>query len=216
MKELKYEVMAAGMVYYRDVVEKTDEVIGSIEYIQDQISLGVLTEAQPWHEWNGASPELEKFCKRHFLLDPLKINKLDPLYDHISFVYEKIFGGIERSYNHYSTVLYPHASQNIKSKEGLLSILKYEKTGYLPEHQDQGVSSRVLSTVAYLNDNYVGGEIYFPQVNITIKPESGSIIFFPSNFVFTHTVKPIEDGYRYAVPQWYHNLKTPRMSTGEV
>lgn len=213
---MQHEIMSAGMVYYRNAIEKTDQIIGSIEYIQDQINLGVKTEAQPWHEWNGANPELEKFCRRNFLLDPARVDKLDPLYSHISFVYEKIFGGIEKAYTHYSTILYPHASQNIKSTEGMLSILKYGKTGYLPEHQDQGVSSRVLSTVAYLNDNYIGGEIYFPQVDINIKPEAGSIIFFPSNFVFTHTVMPIEEGYRYAVPQWYHSLRIPRMSTGEV
>jgi len=213
---MQHEVMAAGMVYYRNAIEKTNEVIGSIEYMQDQISLGVKTAAQPWHEWNGANPDVEKFCRRHFIIEPNKTNTLDPLYTHICFVYENIFGGIEKAYNHYSTVLYPHASQNVKSTEGMLSILKYGQTGYLPEHQDQGVSSRVLSTVAYLNDNYDGGEIHFPQIDVTIKPEAGSVIFFPSNFVFSHTVKPIVSGFRYAVPQWYHNLKVPRMSTGQV
>ena len=213
---MKHEILAAGMVYYKNAIQSTEEVIGSIEYMQGQLMDGIESAAQPWHEWNGANPDLEKFCLRHFIVEPKNVFKLDPLYSHISFVYEKIFGGIQGAYNHYSTDLYPHASQNIKSTEGLLSILKYGKTGYLPEHQDQGVSSRVLSTVAYLNDNYVGGEIYFPQVDVEIKPEAGSIIFFPSNFVFSHTVKPITDGFRYAVPQWYHSLKQPRMSTGEV
>lgn len=213
---MNHKIMTAGMVYYTNAINNVDQVIGSIEYMQDQLSTGVESAAQPWHEWNGANPEIEKFCIRHFITDPKNVFKLDPLYSHISFVYDNIFGGIQRAYTHYSTQLYPHASQNIKSTEGLLSVLKYGKTGYLPEHQDQGVSSRVLSTVAYLNDNYSGGEIYFPQVDIEIKPSAGSIIFFPSNFVFTHTVKPITDGFRYAVPQWYHSLKQPRMSTGEV
>jgi hypothetical protein len=213
---MQYEIMAAGMVYYKNAIKNTEEVIGSIEYMQGQLADGIESAAKPWHEWNGANPDLEKFCLRHFIVEPKNVFKLDPLYSHISFIYEKIFGGIQEAYNHYSTELYPHASQNIKSTEGLLSILKYGKTGYLPEHQDQGVSSRVLSTVAYLNDNYVGGEIYFPQVDVEIKPEAGSVIFFPSNFVFSHTVKPITNGFRYAVPQWYHSLKQPRMSTGEV
>jgi hypothetical protein len=213
---MQYEIMAAGMVYYKNAIENNEEVISSIEYMQSQLEKGVSSAAQPWHEWNGANPEIEKFCIRHFITEPKNVSKLDPLHSHISFVYDRIFGGIEKAYNHYSKELYPHASQNIKSTEGLLSVLKYGTTGYLPEHQDQGVSSRVLSTVAYLNDSYVGGEIYFPQIDVEIKPEAGSVIFFPSNFVFTHTVKPIEKGFRYAVPQWYHSLKEPRMSTGEV
>jgi predicted 2-oxoglutarate/Fe(II)-dependent dioxygenase YbiX len=97
----------------------------------------------------------------------------------------------------------------------MLSILKYSKSGYLPPHQDQGVSSRVLSTVGYLNDNYDGGEINFPYVGVTIKPESGSVIFFPSNFVYVHEVRPMANGVRYAVPQWYHSLKDPRQSNGD-
>jgi len=213
---MQHEILAAGMVYYKNAIENTKETIGSIEYMQDQLAKGVESAALPWHEWNGANPEIEKFCIRHFITEPKNVFKLDPLYSHIFFVYDKIFGGIEKAYKHYSKELYPHASQNIKSTEGLLSILKYGTTGYLPEHQDQGVSSRVLSTVAYLNDDYVGGEIYFPQIDVQIKPEAGSIIFFPSNFVFSHTVKPITKGFRYAVPQWYHSLPIPRMSTGEV
>lgn len=213
---MQYEIMAAGMVYYKKIIEKPEQVIGSIEYMQDQVASGTKSAVHSWHEWNGANPKIEKFCLRHFLVEPKNTNSLDPLYEHIVFVYDNVFNGIQKAYEHYSTQLYPHASQNIKSTEGLLSILKYGKTGYLPEHQDQGVSSRVLSTVAYLNDNYTGGEIEFPHVGVKIKPEAGSVIFFPSNFVFTHTVKEIVDGYRYSVPQWYHSLKTPRMSTGEV
>lgn len=213
---MQHENLADGMVYYKNAIENTKETIGSIEYMQDQLAKGVKSAALPWHEWNGVDPEIEKFCIRHFIIEPKNVLKLDPLYSDISFVYNKIFGGIEKAYRHYSKELYPHASQNIKSTEGLLSILKYGITGYLPEHQDQGVSSRVLSTVAYLNDDYVGGEIYFPQIDVQIKPEAGSIIFFPSNFVFSHTVKPITKGFRYAVPQWYHSLPIPRMSTGEV
>ena len=76
------------------------------------------------------------------------------------------------------------------------------------------MSSRLISTVSYLNDNYVGGEIEFRQSNVRIKPEAGSIVFFPSNFLYVHEIMPVTDGTRYAMPHWYHHLKTPRMSDG--
>jgi predicted 2-oxoglutarate/Fe(II)-dependent dioxygenase YbiX len=68
----------------------------------------------------------------------------------------------------------------------------------------------------YLNDNYTGGEINFPHVGngITIKPEAGSAIFFPSNFVFTHSVNEISEGIRYSLPNWYHNMKNKVQSNG--
>lgn len=212
---MKHEILAPGMVYYREAILEPDYTILTIENMQKNLSLGIKSAAQPWHEWNGANPDIEKFCIRHFIVDPNKVNQQDPLYKEICLVYDNIFNGINNAFKHYSTQLYPASSKNIKSTEGMLSILKYFKSGYLPPHQDQGVSSRVLSTVGYLNDNYDGGEIYFPYIDITVKPEAGSVIFFPSNFVYVHEVKPMISGIRYAVPQWYHSLPTPRMSTGE-
>jgi hypothetical protein len=212
---MEYEILAPGMVYYRNAIPEPEDTIVTIEHMQHQLQSGIKSAAQPWHEWNGANPDTEKFCIRHFIVEPSKTNEKDLLYKEISLVYNNIFNGINKAFNHYSTELYPAASKNIKSTEGMLSILKYSKMGYLPAHQDQGVSSRVLSTVGYLNDNYSGGEIYFPYVDITVKPEAGSVIFFPSNFIYIHEVKPMSNGIRYAVPQWYHSLKEPRMSTGE-
>lgn len=212
---MKYEVLAPGMVYYKDAISEPDLVIQNLESIQSKLSNGIVSEAQRWHEWNGANPDTEKFCQRYFLVDTSKTNPNDALYNESHFIYDRVFNGIEKAFKHYSSEMYPLAARNIKSSEGLLSILKYSKSGYLPEHQDQGVSSRVLSTVGYLNDNYVGGEIHFPYVNIKIKPEAGSVIFFPSNFIYVHEVMPVTEGTRYAVPQWYHSLKEPRMSTGE-
>lgn len=216
---MNYEILAPGMVYYKNAIVNPEKTILTIESMQEKLSSEIkpgTSAAQPWHEWNGANPEIEKFCIRHFIVEPSKTNTNDPLYNEICFVYENIFGGINNAFNHYSTEIYPLAKKNIKSTEGLLSILKYSKSGYLPPHQDQGVSSRVLSTVGYLNDNYDGGEIYFQYVDVTIKPEAGSVIFFPSNFIYMHEVKPMLNGIRYAVPQWYHTLLEPRMSTGEA
>jgi hypothetical protein len=229
---MNHEILAPGMVYYKNAIPDPQKTIETIEYVQNQLKNGVKSIAQTWHEWNGANPDIEKFCQRHFIINPYQVNPSlektelkrinanivnlnDPLYKELCFIHDNIAGGIEKAFSHYASVLYPLAARNIKSTEGLLSILKYSKSGYLPPHQDQGVSSRVLSTVGYLNDDYVGGEIYFEHVDVSIKPEAGSVIFFPSNFVYVHEVKEMKSGIRYAVPQWYHSLPIPRMSTGE-
>jgi len=214
-KKMNYKILAPGMVYYKKAIPDPEYTILTIEHIQKELAMGTESSAQRWHEWNGANPDTEKFCIRHFIQDPNKINNNDKLFNEMKLVYDNIFNGINNSFIHYSTSLYPASARNIKSSEGLLSILKYSNAGYLPQHQDQGVSSRVLSTVGYLNDNYSGGEIHFPYVNVTVKPEAGSVIFFPSNFVYVHEVRPMISGTRYAIPQWYHSLKEPRLSTGE-
>lgn len=59
----------------------------------------------------------------------------------------------------------------------------------------------VLTILGVLNDNYKGGEfMMFGDKKIEL-PE-GSVIVFPSNFMFPHEVKPITSGVRYSFVSW--------------
>ena len=82
-------------------------------------------------------------------------------------------------------------------------ILKYGKdqffTNHIDDHQD---FHRRISTIYYLNDNYVGGEINFPRFGITFKPKANQMILFPSTYVYNHSVSPVIEGERYAVVSW--------------
>lgn len=57
--------------------------------------------------------------------------------------------------------------------------------------------------VIYLNDDYEGGEIYFPEHNIDFKPKAGTLIFFPSNNMYVHGVRAITKGTRYTTPSFW-------------
>jgi hypothetical protein len=63
-----------------------------------------------------------------------------------------------------------------------------------------GNKDLAFSLVTYINDDYEGGEISFPNHNVTIKPKAGSLIMFPSQQPFIHEVKPIISGTRYMSP----------------
>jgi hypothetical protein len=52
-----------------------------------------------------------------------------------------------------------------------------------------------LTMLLYINEDYQGGEISFPNENVTIKPEAGSVVIFPSNL--SHEVKTVISGNRY-------------------
>jgi predicted 2-oxoglutarate/Fe(II)-dependent dioxygenase YbiX len=105
------------------------------------------------------------------------------------------FDPIERDYKSYFGTAAPwHDSY---------AILKYgvgqKFTNHIDDHQDY---HRRISTVYYLNDNYTGGEINFPRFNITFKPKANQMIFFPSTYVYNHSVLPVIEGERYAVVSW--------------
>jgi Rps23 Pro-64 3,4-dihydroxylase Tpa1-like proline 4-hydroxylase len=62
-------------------------------------------------------------------------------------------------------------------------------------YKDQDNS--LITVILYLNDNYEGGDLFFPEQNLIIKPQSGSIIVFPSTFPFVHESKKIINGHKY-------------------
>jgi hypothetical protein len=63
-----------------------------------------------------------------------------------------------------------------------------------------------IATLIYLNDNYEGGEIYFPAYDVCIKPQAGDLVCFPDNEKFVHGVKPILSGTRYTSPRWFTRI----------
>lgn len=93
-------------------------------------------------------------------------------------------------------------------------VLKYLPGASLGMHNDNDTNFRVINgqryltpravamyqvvnALVYFNDDYEGGEFRFPYANLTIKPKTGDIIFFPANYVGTHAVAPVTGGFRY-------------------
>jgi predicted 2-oxoglutarate/Fe(II)-dependent dioxygenase YbiX len=62
---------------------------------------------------------------------------------------------------------------------------------------------RTVSLSFYVNDDFDGGEIEFQHFNISHKPTAGDIILFSSSYPYMHRVKPVTDGTRYAIVNWY-------------
>jgi predicted 2-oxoglutarate/Fe(II)-dependent dioxygenase YbiX len=57
-----------------------------------------------------------------------------------------------------------------------------------------------IATIIYLNDDYEGGELYFPNQGIQFKPKRGAAYFFPGDMNYIHGITPIESGIRYTCP----------------
>ncbi len=57
--------------------------------------------------------------------------------------------------------------------------------------------------ILYLNDNYEGGELYFPEHNISFKPNAYSYICFPGGVENIHGVSEITSGTRYTMVSFW-------------
>ena len=84
-------------------------------------------------------------------------------------------------------------------------IARFEEGHGMHDHFD---SSRPndIATLVYLNDNYEGGEIHFPDYGISIKPEPGDLLCFPDQPRFVHGVRAITKGTRYTTPRWFTRI----------
>jgi hypothetical protein len=84
-------------------------------------------------------------------------------------------------------------------------IARFEEGHGMHDHFD---SSRPndIATLVYLNSDYEGGEIYFPDYDIVIKPEPGDLLCFPDQPAYVHGVKTIKSGTRYTTPRWFTRI----------
>ena len=91
-----------------------------------------------------------------------------------------------------------------------LQLLHYRSNeDFYQEHSDDGPGlGRVFSSLLYLNNVDQGGETYFTKFDLSIKPQAGKLVFFPSNYPFSHEAKPPEFGEKFVAVTWfYYNKK---------
>lgn len=109
-------------------------------------------------------------------------------------------------------------------------IIRYDENDYLGVHNDNDSNFRstngqryipkgqaqirqVVAVLLYVNDcvseeeydgsNYVGGELFFPYLDIETKPKTGDIFIFPTNYIATHGVKTVVNGRRYSYLEFW-------------
>ena len=110
---------------------------------------------------------------------------------------------IERLYNYYRAKFPLMASSKINQ----IDLLEYSPGGKYSIHTDHFTTSiRALSVIINLNDDYEGGDLIFTDQKEKeikrLKLGKGSIVFFPSNFMYPHGIQPITKGTRYSIVAW--------------
>lgn len=60
-----------------------------------------------------------------------------------------------------------------------------------------------LNSLFYYNNDFGGGELYYPQHGITIKPEPGLAVLHPGDIHYLHGVKTVTSGERFTTPAFY-------------
>jgi hypothetical protein len=189
--------VAPGIVIYDDVIEDFKTLVKDIE--EGMESAGI--KWQDAYIKNDSGVSLDKKIRdvKSIGIEKSETGFQNPkkqyFYNNLFTLFEDSFSVIENDYkNTYGIQTFWHDKYQ---------ILKYGKDQHFSNHIDDNPTyHRRVSTLYYLNDNYLGGEIKFPRFNLTIKPLANQMILFPSTYVYNHSVSPVVEGERYAVVSW--------------
>ena len=102
-----------------------------------------------------------------------------------------------------------------------VQVVRYDTNGKYDPHfdatecgDDIGVrcvsNQRIATVLIYLNDDFLGGETRFPNLNISVKPAKGKAVFFwvsdqSSRLVYNETLHggdPVTHGEKWIATQW--------------
>jgi hypothetical protein len=170
-------------------VEKIGKSIENIQYIENVLSqeehetlFGYVKNIDSWNiePWGSRTITTSKMTKE------------------VTDILEKIFNFVYKK----SKELYRVEIDNFKN--GQFSIVKFPQGFALEPHVDTlSDESLHIASIYYINDDYEGGDINFPDYNLTISQKSNSLIIFPGNENYLHQVFEVLSGDRYTSPMWF-------------
>jgi hypothetical protein len=189
-------ILEENIYYYEDALENPQNLLRDIELLD---SVPDETSITKWSDWTAYKSEYS-FGSQKRIKDSIFDDSIPHYFSALS-IYNRINDAINKVSNDYASM---HDQLNIGFLTPL-SISKYfvgKSMGpHVDSHDDDPL--KTISVVLYLNDDYEGGEINFPEQKILVKPKSGSIVVFPSKKPYFHESKEIISGTKYMTPGFW-------------
>lgn len=185
------EQLFPGIWVYRDVITKNLNITERVESF---------IEKNPQQSWQEATVGYQqKFPEYRDCLD-FKIQKntnpnMSPQDMELNNIWQDAYNAQIGAVEDYCR------TYNVKMDYWeAMNFIKYGPGQHFQEHADHGFSYiATVSLVAYPNDNYEGGELFFPKLNVNIKPKAGDLYIFPSTYLFSHRAMPVHSGLKYSI-----------------
>lgn len=191
---LEPKVFADRIFYYENILHSPESIVQALEEMDGKLSDSSLISS--WHPWHASdNPE--------FLFGARKMTNQES-YDQSDDITRTVYDILKEALD-LTAKDYCKALEIDMGRQAPISISKYFVDAFMGPHTDSAPVPTVehISSVLYLNDDYEGGELNFPNHGITIKPKAGSVVIFPSIPPFTHESKKIISGTKYMSPGFW-------------
>jgi hypothetical protein len=199
-----------NIVYFKGVIKNYQEIIDAIESLSNDA-------VSDWRPWNGHGSSTrygdikdvrkDKIVEINSDKDRAKaafaINCLTNKMSECAIEYADIFN-IDRDALYYAVSL-------LTDPRTTMGINKYDEGAFMGSHVDFNEDNYYLAytIVVYLNDDYEGGELYFNDLDIIIKPEAGSIIMYPSSAPYSHQSLKVLKGRKMLITHHWQMILGP-------
>ncbi len=186
---------ALGINIYRNAIPK-DSCQRYIDTLESHLN------GQTRYKWQGAyvttseEVDLESRNAKDFKFNSVGLGPKDEQNAELYKMHTELFQSIRNCVDDYGR----YWGVGISSYEAF-NFVKYEGAGtHFKIHADHGPTYvSTTSIVAYLNEGYQGGELWFPRFDLTIKPRVGDIVVFPSTYIYEHASQEMISGTKYSV-----------------
>jgi len=169
------------------------------EELCDQI-LNEYRDGNDWYPSTISSGTSNKDVRNNDIIGISIAEVIDRNYEVRKELDTKIFNCTNKAINEYNKK-FPLAM--IQQDTGY-DLLRYKTGGFYVEHTDSFMQQpRAVSCSIALNNDYEGGEWAFWNREKTYNVKKGSIIMFPSNFMYPHEIMPVTSGTRYSIITWF-------------
>jgi hypothetical protein len=191
--DIEYEKLAPGIFVYRNAIPKE---WNAVERIEDALAIPGTR-----FSWKTAKTGYDVIEEDHRKCKDWKVdqNILGPRDEYSSDMldlHNDLLESLKRCIEHYKRLNYLAEISYFEC----VNIVRYGKGEYFKVHTDDGDPYRcTLSAVGYPNDNYEGGELWFPEFDVKHKPQAGDFVLSPSAYVYAHSSEPVlDDGLKYS------------------
>jgi hypothetical protein len=187
---------ALGLNIYEGAINKSDSewIINTLENTLSNSQMYYWREAQVT---NSDKPiKAARDCS-DFKFNDKTLGSINESNKDLHEIYKKTFNIVKKCVDDYAR----YWGINVCYYESF-NFVKYEGKGQeFKIHADHGPHyNTTVSIVVYLNDNYEGGELFFPRLDeLTYSPKAGDIAIFPSNYIYEHASLPMKDGTKYCI-----------------
>jgi hypothetical protein len=192
----KKENLGNGITVYRDVIKKDINVISRLES-------NLKPEGdKTGYSWLPAYVGYQQLMPEYRDCNDFKFKKTDIEHDkspvglELQSLWQDVYDACAPAVDDYRR---DYNIMDLKYWEAM-NFIKYGPGQHFQEHHDHGFSYNcTVSLVAYPNDDYEGGELYFRLQDLKIKPQAGDLYIFPSNFMYPHKAMPVTSGTKYSI-----------------